>query len=381
MTTPIVLRVAAGPHERRHCPVWYTLEGESDEPWSLVREPSRRGVPCQATRDAGRVHLCWILPPMRAGSELVFRLTPGGRSRRPPARVAWERLSGDRLRVRARREELATFHFGRRWPRPFWNPLRAPGGAAITRPLFPDPADPEAEDAWQRGLWIGHSDVGGIDNWRDGPPGHGWTRLAGPPQFHDGPVHADLTTTCHWLAADDRTVLAEERTRAIVYDAAPEYRLLDLRVRIQATAGPVTLGAMGEGGVVSLRLAVPLEPRQGGRLSSSLGGVGVAECTRVPGQWCDSSAVVGGRWLGVSIFEHPGSLRAPSLWSATSAGLLAPNPFAPRAPEAAGDAVRLAAGSTAEFRYRICLHLANSTRGRVADRYIDYAFPPEVQAL
>lgn len=85
---------------------------------------------------------------------------------------------------------------------------------------------------------------------------------------------------------------------------------------------------------------------------------------------------------GVAVFDHPMNLRHLMPWHVRNYGLLTANPFGHSYYQSGllkDGAYRLEAGNTRTFRYRICLHLGDATKGRVSDRYHDYVNPPKVE--
>lgn len=371
MSAETRVRVFAGPHDRRHVPVSVPVEPHGDRLVSVDAASGGRAIPSQILDD----RVWWIVRKLRAGTIAEYCIRYAERQRRPRPRLHGQFLSGDRIRIVADRDELAVFHFGRRWTRPFWNPVRAPGGAAITRSIVPEPAGPDAEEPSHRGLWIGHESVNGIDNWCDSE-NHGWTRVAQPPVVSHGPVLAQVRTRSRWQHLDDDSCILAENASVTFFAPTPEWRLIDCDIVLQATHGPVSFGPILRGAVLTIRLAPPLEPRAGSRLTSSLGGLGADECTAFAGAWCDASAVVGNRWVGVALFEHPRSYGAASRWTVSRDGVFGVNPFAE--PVGGQPSLRLPIGGELRLRYRLCLHVGNSIRARVADRFVDYAFPPTV---
>src|SRR5687768_5869495 len=65
-------------------------------------------------------------------------------------------------------KEVAQFHYGPEWDKPFLYPLRAVSGRVISRGHPIEKREGEAVDhPWHRGLWWGHGDINGHDFWRE----------------------------------------------------------------------------------------------------------------------------------------------------------------------------------------------------------------------
>src|SRR5262245_30435114 len=104
----------------------------------------------------------------------------------------------------AGRERLR-WHFGRRYPRPFFYPLIGPHGESVTR--MGHPAAPDHEH--HRSLWFGHHDVAGLGFWND---------QSGPQQirqeewvhYQDGDDEAGMVVRLGWFDAHGVRLLRQE---------------------------------------------------------------------------------------------------------------------------------------------------------------------------
>jgi hypothetical protein len=99
------------------------------------------------------------------------------------------------------------------------------------------------------------------------------------------------------------------------------------------------------------------------------------EAWRKRADWCDYCGPVGGKTVGVAIFDHPDNPRHPTWWHVRDYGLFAANPFGihdfEKKPKGTGDST-LPAGQSITFRYRFYFHRGNETQARVAERYQEY---------
>ena len=86
----IRLRVAAGPHQRRICPVCTQLAVDPGVKPTLVHEATGKEIPCQlaAAEDGARLH--WMVDRLDAGQEAVYGLQLGVRKRAAAARVHFD---------------------------------------------------------------------------------------------------------------------------------------------------------------------------------------------------------------------------------------------------------------------------------------------------
>jgi len=81
------------------------------------------------------------------------------------------------------------------------------------------------------------------------------------------------------------------------------------------------------------------------------------------------------------VLDHPDSFRHPTWWHVRNYGLMTANCFGLghfTNGQADGTYV-LPAGETLPFRYRVYVHPGDATAGRVADKFHDYAHPPQVK--
>ena len=134
--------------------------------------------------------------------------------------------------------------------------------------------------------------------------------------------------------------------------------------------------------MVALRVATTMDEVRGGRLENAEGGVGEEQIYGLRSPWCDYSGPVGGRTLGIALFDHTGNFRHPTNWHARAYGLLCANPFGLsvfEGPDSNGEHL-LPAGETLEFRHRAYVHYGNAAEAGIADRYRDYVSPPSVRA-
>jgi hypothetical protein len=85
---------------------------------------------------------------------------------------------------------------------------------------------------------------------------------------------------------------------------------------------------------------------------------------------------VGGKTVGIAMFDHPGNPRHPTTWHVRDYGLFAANPFGihdfEKKEKGAGD-LTIPAGKSITFRYRFYIHPGTTEEARVAEKYADYA--------
>lgn len=265
-------------------------------------------------------------------------------------------------------------------PRPCLFPVLAPGGERLTRnwPMA-EGENEEKDHPHHLSLWFGHLKVNGHDFWsvaaNAGKIVH--DRFI---EVKSGSRVGVIATENKWVARDGTLVLRDQQTIRI-YNRDRD-RILDYEVTLRATEGDVTFGD-DKDGLMAIRLAetMRLKPnahnqgKPGGHIVMSTG-VRDAQTWGKRAAWCDYHGPVGGRILGVAIFDHPSNPRHPTWWHVRDYGLFAANPFGIRHFEnlqdrSAGD-MKLPRGQSVTFKYRFYFHEGDEIQAQVARRYAEY---------
>ena len=295
----------------------------------------------------------------------------------------------DRIDFRSGKELAASYVIGPEVAKPYFWPLRAPGGLGVTRswPMEKLERGEAFDHPHQKSAWFCHGDVipegmelkarprgiEGVDFW-DELPGHGvivCTRVDRPARKGGG---VRVVTTNEWRTADGVKVLDE--TRAITFHDFGGSRLWVLDIDLLASVAPLTFGDTKEGSLgVRVRQGVTEEKGQG-RLTNADGKSGEKGPGGVWGRlsaWCDYSGPVGDRAVGVAILADPGN-PLPSCWHSRGYGLMAANPFGRAksgfpAMKGRTDRFRLAKGEHLKLRYGLLLHAGDVKDGKVAEYY------------
>ena len=79
--------------------------------------------------------------------------------------------------------------------------------------------------------------------------------------------------------------------------------------------------------------------------------------------------------------DHPENPRHPTPWHVRNYGLMSANCFGYYHFMGRDDARRdyvIEKGDTAAWRYRILVHAGSAGQAKIAARYMDYAYPPEI---
>jgi hypothetical protein len=231
----------------------------------------------------------------------------------------------------------------------------------------------------QRSLWVGYGDCAGVDNWTD-LEGHGSQRHRAFRSRVSGPVFGQLSARIDWCTPKGATQFEEHRDIR-VYATPAGMRLMDVAVTFVMSKGAVTFGDTKEGGLLAVRVASSMDVRNGGTIETAHGAVNQAEAWGRPSPWCDYSGEVAGKTVGIAIMEDVDNPRHPTEWHVRDYGLMAANCFAwsqyRPAAQLRGD-MTFRKGSETTWRYRVYIHRGGARRGKVADHFCDFAFPPSV---
>jgi len=389
----IELIVHAGPHGRRNCPLVVGLPGVSrEEARSLVLTteageelPAQIVSPHPLCPEAGdSVGAAFVLPELEAGESQRLRAElsaePGGGS----DRVGVSDDGGGSVSVTVDGELLTVYRYLGNPARPCFFPLLGPGGRRVTRswPVATDAADEPEDHVHHRSMWVAHGDVNGADNWSE-EEGHGFQVHREMLEARGGCVFGRIAAANDWTDRERRKLL-EERRVLTAYAVSDDVRMVDLDVCFTASECDVRFGDTKEGGILALRVAAWMDGDHGGRIENSHGARGEAECWGRRAQWCDYSGESEGERLGIAIFDHPESFRHPTFWHVRDYGMYTANPFGWRdfsGNPALDGSHLLPRGASLLFRYRVYLHRGDAAAAGVAERYHDYANPPQVEVV
>jgi len=294
---------------------------------------------------------------------------------------------------------LFTDYYYTNVPRPFCYPLTGPGGAAMTRnyPMIPDLPEEEHDHPHHRSLWFAHGAVNGQDLWTERKTS-GRIVHRGFTEITSGTQTGIIKTLNDWVAADGKTLCTDEETLKF-YAPNDDAILLDFEITIRASNGDVTFGDTKEGTFAirvaeAMRVLKPLvrgeKPKPGdGHIVLSTGvrddGASAVAAKNAKKEavtwgkraaWCDYYGPVGTNIVGIAILDHPANPRHPTWWHVRDYGLFAANPFGQHdfenlSDKQAGD-LKIAAGQSVIFRYRVVLHEGDEKKGRIAERYAVY---------
>ncbi len=326
--------------------------------------------------------MSWIIERSEAGESRDYTLRADGSGAEEPNTVTvTEHPDTSDISFSVRNKIVTAYHYGSRWVRPFFHPLLGPRGASMTRtwPIDPDSKEESTDQPHQKSMWIGYGECGTVDNWTE-LKGHGHQRQLGFRDITSGPVFGRMVARTAWCSAANRVQFEDERD-VRVYALPGGERLVDVALTLRMNRGNVTLKDTKEGGLLSVRVATPMEGRHGGRIENAWGAVGQAEAWGQRAPWCDYSGTVDGVDAGIAVMEDPRNPRYPTHWHVRDYGLMAANCFGWRHFEPhrreRGD-MKFRKGAVSTWRYRLWIHRGDARRGRVGEKFCDFAAPPRV---
>lgn len=371
------LTIHAGEHDRRDCPVSFTLPGEVPAGRVVLRTEDGRVLPCQRSGRAPS-RITFILDRLDAGTARKATLE-ADTSSVPPA-VQLEHVEGERVEVSVGGSLFTRYHYASKWARPFLMPLNGPDGVSVTRSFKPPDDIPHGTDhPHHKSLFVSWGDVNGCDNWSE-VEGHGRQEHQAFTALESGPVFGHIEAVNRWVTKEKVPLLDEHRAVRF-YGLPGEARLLDLRVRFVAAYGPVTFGDTKEGGIASIRVTPSMNADKAGRIVNAYGGTQETETWGKRAHWCDYAGPVNGQTAGIAIFDTPTNFRYPTYWHVRNYGLMTANPFG--LSHFTGDPERdgshtIPTGAVFTFRYRLYVHAGTAADAGVAGKFLDYIAPPTV---
>jgi hypothetical protein len=306
----------------------------------------------------------------------------------------------DRIRVEIN-GELFTEYLFKDVPRPYCYPVIGPGGVRMTRdyPMKDTPGE-ERDHIHHKSIWFAHNNINGYDFWGESSRVP-WGKQVQQEliEVKSSPKVGIIKSRNNWVTAEGKIMCSDERT--IRFHADKE---MDWEVTMKASEGDITFGDDKDGMMAirvaeSMRVTKPREkgakkgpfPRGEGHIVSSAGITDTTDRKEHPelianggdtpvwgthADWVDYYGPVDGKIVGFAMFDHPLNPRHPTTWHVRDYGLFAANPFALHAfekkPAGAGD-LKVPAGTSVTFRYRIYIHEGDEKQGKVAEHYQAYA--------
>ena len=342
-----------------------------------------QGIPAQFDAiGKDKVKVTFLVNNLGAGESKLFVATPVTNPDAPELTVT---LSGADAEVKRGANLLARYDVSTGPTKPYLYPILPFGDDMhMTRRWPVEKGTDEAEDhPHHRGLWFTHGDINGIDFWTEaGDEKHriGKTVHTNFPLLAGGPVQAQLTSTTDWNDPEGKTIAKD--TRSLTFTPIANGLFLDFLITVTPTTEDLKWGDTKEG---TFAIRVP-EIIKGDKTGTMINAEGLKQGALwgKASAWVDNSGVIGGKPVGVAIFDSPQNLRHPTTWHARTYGLFAVNPFGLHDFDSAKKNDRTAGqlitpkGKSVTFAYRVYFHTGDATQANIAAVAKTYAKPPKV---
>jgi hypothetical protein len=331
----------------------------------LLTNPA--GVQYIAERDPSTPVYHVHLPALAAGQEMTCDVSP---LEQPKAASGIRYTqSHEKVDVTMADAPFMTFHHSSAYPKPVINPILTPGGANMLR--APMATYGGGEHPWQRGLTLMQGAINGVDCWNEqDQPGFGHT-VQDTIKIGHGPLSMVTATTNTWY--EQEKPLMTDRRCYRLFDSSREAVVLDVTLMLEASQGPVTIGATKEGGFLCIRVNPTMNAADGGTMGNAYGATDETGCWSKPAHWMDYYGPVEDEVAGFAVFDHPDNFRYPTTWHVRGYGLFAPNCWMFK------DDHHLSAGETMTFRWRVVIHTGDTQQADIANRFLDYVDGPRVE--
>lgn len=305
-----------------------------------------------------------------------------------PASVKLTELE-DRLRVELDGELFTEYRYESERFFPAFYPVLGPGQVPMTRRYpFEEVENEDTDHPHHQSLWFAHCKVNGHNFWavRPGKGGQepGRTVHKGFRTIHSGETEGHFVSENAYVAADGTVIMTDTRTlRFSAPEGAQGPRLIDFEIEFHASEGPVTFEDDKDAGMairVNFELQVDkhtkTENAPTGHLLNSEGDKD-KDTWGKRARWVDSYGTVGGRPVGVAIFDHPSNPRYPTYWHSRTYGLVTANIFGKSHFEKledkkAGEFV-IPSGESRRFRWRFAFHEGDPVSADVESLFRSFA--------
>ena len=273
---------------------------------------------------------------------------------------------GDRFDIKIGGKTFTSYVYDPSLAKPYLGPVMTSFGESFTRLDFETKEHPH-----HRSIFFGVGDVtldGGeknVDFWNE-PANCGIQRHTGIRNVVSNNVYASFMAGTTWCSHDGVPMIDAECEYKF-YDQPEGCRYIDLALTYHAAYGGVTFGKTKEAGPLGVRMADPLRAERGGYIANSYGARGEGEAWGRASNWCVYGGELSGHPVGIAVFDDPGNERYPTTWHIRDYGLFAANNLYFRG------GLRIEAGESLTYRYRIVLFEGTPEANRIGERFIVYA--------
>ena len=218
-------------------------------------------------------------------------------------------LADDQVSFLVQGVERLRWHFGSKYPRPFFFPLVGSSGLSLTRMGHPGAPDHDHH----RSIWFAHHKVLGVDFWSDKTEAR--IRQKRWLAYQDGDDEALMAVELGWYDGHDPQELLDQQLIVAVRPADEGQTLVELQSTFTPKAKSLELGQTNFG-LLAVRVAKTISATfGGGRLTNSEGATGEPKVFGKPARWMDyTGRITNEGYEGITYFEHPKNPGYPNAW-------------------------------------------------------------------
>jgi hypothetical protein len=265
-------------------------------------------------------------------------------------------LQRDRLSILQAGVQLTDYVF--RDPdilRPYFQNVRAPNGAQVTRTHPPAAGDAADHATMHPGIWLAFGDINGEDFWRNKARME-HVEFITEPSLEQGRL---VFATRNRLVAGNGTPLATLISRFAIALWGDYAFVLTWEAEIRGDGRDLAFGDQEEMGL-GVRVATELTEQKGGLVINNEGVKGAKTVWGTQAAWAVYSRELAGRIRGAAIFPSASNPN-PTWWHSRDYGVIVANGFGTRAlPASAGGKLVVKSRDSLKLRYDVLLFDAPS---------------------
>jgi hypothetical protein len=214
-------------------------------------------------------------------------------------------------------KEKLSWHFDRKYERPFFYPFNGPSGRSLTRMGHPGAQNHDHH----RSVWFAHNSVAGANFWSNRTK----TRIRQKMwlRYRDGEKDALMASRLGWFNDEGQEVMEQDLVASLSPGPMNGETFLELHSTFRPTGESVTLGKTNFG-FLAVRVARNISAHfGGGQLTNSHGMKGEPDIFGQSAEWMDYSGPVPifqedgkveSKTEGITYFDHPDNPRYPTHW-------------------------------------------------------------------
>jgi len=232
-------------------------------------------------------------------------------------------LPDDQVSFQVDGVEKTRWHFGNKYPRPFFYPFNGPSGTSLTRMGHPGAQNHDHH----RSVWFAHAKIAGTDFWSDNTKARIKQKMW--LAYEDSSTEAIMASLSAWYDEAGIELMEQETVAALIPMENGEHALeIQITMRPPANREEVVLEKTNFG-FLAVRVAKTISHHfGGGEINNSEGQAGEENIFGQPARWMDYSGPVKmGKSKdrktvteGITFFDHPENPRYPTHWHVRSDG-------------------------------------------------------------